>query len=281
MGVPCFVRSQLILDSTAKLRRCIAVLYRLCAVPECAHFLEAVDKTDLPDYEYLVRHEMSLRKVRENLAAFVYRDHYQFATDIRLCFYNGQHYNGDDSEASYYAAEALKIFEKLFLDWVVNTANKVGKGPWDAWFTMRYFDIVDDDHIEGFCERCDKNKYTHPKSNFSVCSVCEDNFCETCVSKSTKAHPTISSGRVCPRCEPVLKDKVKLYVPPPPKSKKDKQAGNGSRNGNSKSSTPPKKRKVDTSALIVPPAKKKAKVKVRACESRSNDLRRRLLEVLT
>jgi len=145
---------RVVANSTAKLARCISVFNRVSAIPECASFLDELDLTELPDYEYLVKLPLHMRKIRENLGHFVYQSEFEFACDMRHVLSNAMHYTPYGKEINYNASQVLDIFNRLFLKWVVNTPCRVFNGPWTAWSHMRFYDIIREVDATGFCTGC-------------------------------------------------------------------------------------------------------------------------------
>ena len=131
----------------APLRRCRAVLNRLCTLPFIMPFLECIPITkQKPSLAYYdaIKAPMWLREVHRRLTEGCYEYVSDFAWDVRLVFTNCFEYNLPGSPLYENAAKALKFFELLLCQWVYNvqdvSIDELASGPWDMWMHLKYFD---------------------------------------------------------------------------------------------------------------------------------------------
>jgi hypothetical protein len=131
----------------APLRRCRAVLNRLCTLPFIMPFLECIPVTNQKAslaYYTAITAPMWLREVHNRLDQGTYEYVYDFAWDVRLVFTNCFEYNLAGSALYEAAVNALKFFEVLMCQWVHNVRDisitDLAKGPWDLWMHLKYFD---------------------------------------------------------------------------------------------------------------------------------------------
>ena len=111
----------IVLHLGSKLRRCRAVLNRLCIHPLVTPFLERIDPYSAEGKEYYrdIRAPMWLSEVHKRLVEGAYNSEFEFMFDVRLVFANCMGYNTPDSTL-YQSASALladfevKLIRKLF-----------------------------------------------------------------------------------------------------------------------------------------------------------------------
>jgi hypothetical protein len=131
----------------APLRRCRAVLNRLCTLPFIMPFIECIpisnQKASVAYYSATPA-PMWLREVHSRLNQGTYEYVNDFAWDVRLVFTNCFDYNLPGSALYENAAKALNFFELLMCQWVYNvhdvSITDLAAGPWDMWMHLKYFD---------------------------------------------------------------------------------------------------------------------------------------------
>jgi hypothetical protein len=131
----------------APLRRCRAVLNRLCTLPFIMPFIECIPVTNHKAsvaYYSVTPAPMWLREVHSRLNEGTYEYVYDFAWDVRLVFTNCFDYNLPSSAIHKDAVKALNFFELLMCQWVYNVRDlsitDLATGPWDLWMHLKYFD---------------------------------------------------------------------------------------------------------------------------------------------
>lgn len=184
-----------------KLRRCRAVLNRVCISPDCQDFLEQVS-SEFVDYYKNISSPMWFREIYNRLNEGTYDNEFDFAWDMRLVFRNCKMYNAPNSTL-YKSADRLSIlFEQLFVSWVVNIQDKsvtdLAKGEWEQWYDLRYFDSPEDKQAQ---YRCKLTGQVAAESDLVQCSSCEDQYLPTSVGlEGTK----LKQKWFCSRCTRAL-----------------------------------------------------------------------------
>jgi hypothetical protein len=190
-----------------KLRRCLAVLNRLCISPNIVPFLEELEHGSAVGNAYysVIKSPMWIREIHQRLTDGIYDNEFDFAWDVRLVFTNCMEYNMKDSELYRDAEELLALFERLFCNWVVNVRDQsihnLAKGSWDDWMHLNYFDKGDSD--EYIC--CLTNTKGNAKT-FVTCSMCEDIYSPEAITNIL--HDTLPQNKKikwkCKRCKLAL-----------------------------------------------------------------------------
>jgi len=144
------------------IRRCEAVLNRLCDDPFASIFLEPVNTDVYTDYLDVVDSPMDLSTVREKLKSVKnYMGPKVFARDVRKVWNNCKVYNQHGSQIWHVADYMSKLFECLYHAWVLDFrdrylrwANPAAR-PWEP--LCRSCDSeckTPDDHMV-LCDHCD------------------------------------------------------------------------------------------------------------------------------
>eukprot|EP01041_Mallomonas_annulata_P002458 gene2458-4777_t len=204
----------------SKLRRCRAVLNRLCACGDSIPFLEEVPHAGGTEYYRQIKSPMWLREVRNKLVNGIYNNEFEFAWDVRLVFSNCMKFNLQGSELYDQAIEISELFENLFCQWVLNTIDvsiwDMAKGPWDQWSYLRYFDA--ENYGEQLPNMCCITGEIRSETELFFCEHCEDQYLPIALGMVANASVQPSRKKLwkCPRCTTcTYKDN---NVPLPPKS---------------------------------------------------------------
>lgn len=182
------------------LRRCRAVLNRLCIHTDIYPFLEEISSTDAVGMAYYqeIKSPMWLREVHKRLLEGEYDNEFDFAWDVRLVFANCKAFNSPSSTLYVEAEEISALFESLFCSWVINvhdnSLHDLAKGPWDDWSHLRYFDGRDNICRQTGLAGNDKSLY--------FCTSCEDQYSSEGL-KELEIHPPHRKNDkwVCKRCK--------------------------------------------------------------------------------
>jgi len=144
------------------IRRCRAVLDRLCDDPFATIFLEPVDTEVYTDYLEVVDSPMDLSTVREKLKSVKnYMGPEVFARDVRKVWNNCKIYNQHGSQIWHVADYMSKLFERLYHAWVLDFrdrylrwANPAAR-PWEASCRSCNGDCKATDNQMVLCDHCD------------------------------------------------------------------------------------------------------------------------------
>jgi hypothetical protein len=171
------------------IRRCQAVLDRLCNDPFATIFLEPVDTTVFTDYLDIVDSPMDLQTARKKLGQTKnWQGPEVFARDVRKIWNNCKIYNQHGSQIWHVADYMSKLFERLYHAWVLDFRDRYQRWaaptarPWEP--TCRASD--------GQC--------TTPDAQMVLCDHCDAAYCIHCVKPKLKKVP--KGAWHCPTCAP-------------------------------------------------------------------------------
>jgi len=149
--------STLIHFLSSKLRRCRAVLNRVCVAEGVEHWITKVPETTTEGIAYYKENKspMWLEEVHRRLNTGAYRDEFDFAFDMRLCLGSNVHIPGFASDRDAYKNQGtlnfqerkrvlFSLFENLFGAWIIGVVDQglgsVTPGEWDRWQTLKRLD---------------------------------------------------------------------------------------------------------------------------------------------
>lgn len=194
-----------------KLKRCRAVLNRLCTNPLIGPFLDKINPSTPEGKEYynLIKAPMWFSEVHARLIEGAYANEYEFMFDVELIFENCMSYNKSDS-ALYLSAKTLQTeFEQLICQWVVNVMDRsvtdVAKGPWDQWSYLRYFDAP-----TTMVNVCRASGQKSSESSLLFCVSCEDQYLPSAIGVT---HGPGKKNWKCERCRIAEEMKGSLSLP--------------------------------------------------------------------
>jgi hypothetical protein len=199
----------------SKLRRCRAVLNRLCTSPDIVPYLEEVPSEGAIGESYYkkIKSPMWLKEIHRRLVQGSYDNEFDFAWDVRLVFANCMDYNKEDSELYQNASNILIHFEKLFCSWVLNvkdpSINDLAKGVWDDWTRMRFLDGNGDVEI---CCRSGCKEISTARNKLLFCEFCEDFYCKAHSEGGEEDVSDIANATVwrCRRCVDIISHEFDL-----------------------------------------------------------------------
>ena len=150
------------------IRRCHAVLDRLCDDPFATIFLEPVDTTVFTDYLDIVDSPMDLATARKRL---MHTKNWQgpevFARDVRKVWNNCKIYNQHGSQIWHVADYMSKLFERLYHAWVLDFrdrylrwANPAAR-PWEPTCRVSGGSCKTPDAQMVLCDHCDATYSIH------------------------------------------------------------------------------------------------------------------------
>mmetsp|Transcript_18297 Transcript_18297/g.37033 ORF Transcript_18297/g.37033 Transcript_18297/m.37033 type:complete len:2677 (+) Transcript_18297:174-8204(+) len=170
------------------LRRCNAVLDRLCSDPFASVFLEPVDTSVYNDYLEMIDHPMDLGTVRQNLRNKKYQTPEAFARDVRKIWNNCKIFNQHGSAIWHVADYMSKQFERIYHAWVLDFRDRYlrwvnpAARPW-----------------EPSCRQCD-GKCKTPDNQMVLCDHCDAMYGISCLKPKLKKIP--KGVWHCPSCAP-------------------------------------------------------------------------------
>ena len=107
------------------IRRCMAVLDRLCDDPFASIFLEPVPLDVFTDYLDIVESPMDLQTIRERMRSVKnWQGPEVFARDVRKVWNNCKIYNQHGSQIWHVADYMSKLFERLYHAWVLDFRDR-------------------------------------------------------------------------------------------------------------------------------------------------------------
>lgn len=184
-----------------KLKRCRAVLNRLCISPDCEPFLEQVELTNT-DYYAVIKAPMWFGEVYTRLADGTYDNEFDFAWDVRLIFRNCKEYNLSSSPVYKQADRLSALFEHLFVWWVINIQDRSSTQPatglWDSWQDLRYFDVKNQNH-----HFCKGTQTVCSASELLQCAACDDEYLPSAVGLPA-SRANSKAKWFCERCTKAL-----------------------------------------------------------------------------
>mmetsp|Transcript_4601 Transcript_4601/g.10378 ORF Transcript_4601/g.10378 Transcript_4601/m.10378 type:complete len:2557 (+) Transcript_4601:190-7860(+) len=173
------------------IRRCKAVLDRLCDDPFASIFLEPVDTNVFTDYLEVVDVPMDLATVREKLKSVKnYMGPEVFARDARKIWNNCKIYNQHGSQIWHVADYMSKLFERLYHAWILDFRdrylrwNNPAARPWEM-----------------SCRSCNGDCKT-PDSQMVLCDHCDAMYSINCLKPKLKKVP--KGVWHCPACAPKI-----------------------------------------------------------------------------
>lgn len=100
------------------LKKAYRILLALKKNPNADPFLRPVDPIalNIPDYFTIIKEPMDLGTVEKNLLNGMYKNHLEFASDVRKIWSNSFLYNAKGSVVYYMTCEMNTAFEKLYKD---------------------------------------------------------------------------------------------------------------------------------------------------------------------
>jgi hypothetical protein len=195
-----------------KMRRCRAVLNRLCTNPLVNPFLGKVDPSqpDGKEYYNTISAPMWLHEVHQRLVEGSYNSEFEFIWDVQLIFANAQRYNVSGSQLYQSANNLRREFEDLLCQWVHNVEDRsvsdTAEGPWDHWEYLRYFDSPT--NMENVCRATGQ---TGTEQSMLFCTNCEDQYIPGAIGVQLTAQT--KKKWACARCEEAAAMKFKLNEP--------------------------------------------------------------------
>jgi hypothetical protein len=181
-------------DAPELIRRCLAVLRTLSVTGPAEPFHYPVDPQTNPGYYDMVLRPMCLREAGKQLqdAAARFKEHgmakteeldcviAQFGRNVRIISQNCLSYANAGPTVISAGAELVRIFERLFLDWVLAPAHLLPK-----------LDELDDD-------RCVEDHASDEDSTVLLCDGCEGKYNITRLNPPLRDIP--KGDWYCPRC---------------------------------------------------------------------------------